>query len=291
MDSLDLNIDNYDLNDLLRLFNLSINFSEEELKNAKKIVLKTHPDKSGLDKKYFLFFSQAYKNIYKVYQFKKGSGTKSTDYFKDDMWEKENSLILENKIKEMNAKQYNKWFNEMFEKQINQIDDEENKTGYGDWLKENSEVKKANNMQEMSELINQKKQDLRQLIVHKDIDSYSASSGYGLLNKKVEDYSSSMFDKLQFEDLKKAHEESVIPVTQEDYIKKKKYNNIDEITRDRFISENELKTMFKDHDSKIKESKNNDESITAAYNLMKQDEKNRIIYNKFWSDMKKINNK
>ena len=30
--------------------------SKEALKNAKKIVLKTHPDKSRLDKKYFLFF-------------------------------------------------------------------------------------------------------------------------------------------------------------------------------------------------------------------------------------------
>ena len=51
-ENLDLNIQNYNLNDLLNLFKLNTNFTEEELKNAKKIVLKTHPDKSNLDKKY-----------------------------------------------------------------------------------------------------------------------------------------------------------------------------------------------------------------------------------------------
>ena len=53
---IDLNIDNYDLNDVLKLFKMPYHFSEKELKQAKKIVLKTHPDKSGLDKEYFLFF-------------------------------------------------------------------------------------------------------------------------------------------------------------------------------------------------------------------------------------------
>ena len=52
----DLNLENYTLNDLLKLFNISFNFREKELKEAKKIVLRMHPDKSKLDKKYFLFF-------------------------------------------------------------------------------------------------------------------------------------------------------------------------------------------------------------------------------------------
>ena len=52
----DLNIDNYDLQDLLNLFKLDKNFNEEDLKQAKKIVLKTHPDKSGLNPDYFRFY-------------------------------------------------------------------------------------------------------------------------------------------------------------------------------------------------------------------------------------------
>ena len=66
----DLNIDNYDLNDLLNLFKLDKNFNEEDLKQAKKIVLKTHPDKSGLNPDYFRFYSAAYKSIYNIWQFK-----------------------------------------------------------------------------------------------------------------------------------------------------------------------------------------------------------------------------
>ena len=51
---LDMNIDNYELQDLLDLFHLDYNFNEEDLKKTKKTVLMTHPDKSNLSKEYFL---------------------------------------------------------------------------------------------------------------------------------------------------------------------------------------------------------------------------------------------
>ena len=56
-------MDNYNLEDLLRLFHLDYNFNEEQLKSAKKIVLKTHPDKSQLPKEYFLFFFSLQNNL------------------------------------------------------------------------------------------------------------------------------------------------------------------------------------------------------------------------------------
>ena len=73
----DLNIDNYDLTDILKLFKLEIDFGENELKNAKKVVLKMHPDKCGLDKEYFIFFSRAYKLLYSLHQFRKGNDVKA----------------------------------------------------------------------------------------------------------------------------------------------------------------------------------------------------------------------
>ena len=51
MESLDLDLNNYGLNDILKLFNLDYDFNKEGLKQAKKVVLMTHPDKSYLDKK------------------------------------------------------------------------------------------------------------------------------------------------------------------------------------------------------------------------------------------------
>ena len=51
MESFDLNLDNYELKDILNLFKIPENFDEEDLKSAKKTVLMTHSDKSKLDVK------------------------------------------------------------------------------------------------------------------------------------------------------------------------------------------------------------------------------------------------
>ncbi len=59
MDNIDLNLENYNLTDLLNLFKLDIYFKEEDLKTAKTMALKTHPDKSRLDQKFFVFFMRA----------------------------------------------------------------------------------------------------------------------------------------------------------------------------------------------------------------------------------------
>ena len=54
-EGIDLNLDNYELQDLLDLFKLDYNFSLEDLKQAKKMVLKTHPDKCNLQNISFSF--------------------------------------------------------------------------------------------------------------------------------------------------------------------------------------------------------------------------------------------
>ena len=41
---LDLDIDNYDLSDLLGLFHMDVGYGETDLARAKRLVLKTHPD-------------------------------------------------------------------------------------------------------------------------------------------------------------------------------------------------------------------------------------------------------
>ena len=49
MESIDLDINNYSVNDILNLFSLAHDFTKTDLTKAKKQVLKTHPDKSNLD--------------------------------------------------------------------------------------------------------------------------------------------------------------------------------------------------------------------------------------------------
>ena len=57
-EQIDLNIDNYNLHDLLNLFKLDFDFNEDDMKQAKRVVLKTHPDIQN-GQKIFSFFYQS----------------------------------------------------------------------------------------------------------------------------------------------------------------------------------------------------------------------------------------
>jgi len=294
MEKLDLNIHNYELNDLLNLFKLPFHFKEEHLKEAKKIVLKSHPDKSGLDKEYFLFFSQAYKYLLKIHQLRQSSTTTNTEYEKDDLWENEHNILIDGKVKSMDQSEYSNWFNKTFEKM--KMKDEVEESGYGDWLKSDEDIvtESISNSSQMNEYIQNKKTQLRALVVHREFQDLNNSSHFDLVRETPENFGSNIFDKLQFEDLKKAHAESVIPVTDEDYHQRKKYTNIDELNRDRtkdildvtqgdiFLNQTDILNNMKIRDEDI--------NIRRAYKLMNQDEEIRENYNIFWSDLKRLKN-
>ena len=117
MSDFDLNIDNYDLEDLLNLFHLNYEFDENDMKRAKTVALKTHPDKSGLKKEVFLFFMKAYKMIESIYEFKmkRAKCARNTSYENEKMESDKKELLLK-KLDGMKAKDFNKWVNNMFEK-------------------------------------------------------------------------------------------------------------------------------------------------------------------------------
>ena len=86
-----------------------------------------------------MFFSTAYKRLYSIYEFQNKS-TKKTEN-KSEYYDSNNEIVLEKmfekdkSLKEPNN--FNKWFNEQFEK--HKVEDGlEN--GYGDWLKSNEDV-------------------------------------------------------------------------------------------------------------------------------------------------------
>ncbi len=260
MDNLDLNIVNYSYEDLLQLFKLEPDFTTQELKNAKSIVYKVHPDKSGLDKEYFLFFSKAYKMLYSVYQFREGSSRSHSDY--DDykiISKKEsesNRKILEShkefaEIKS-NPDSFNQWFNEMFEKNKG----EEENDGHGQWLSsEMTDVQVAKNPSEMAQLIEEKKKRVReqQLTLYKTCEPLTSTQGENLIKSEgPQNYQSGLFSKLQFDDLKEAHENSVIPITQEDFKNRKTFRNIDEMNRQRKMDEMDANNMLDDHETILK---------------------------------------
>lgn len=288
MENVELDIEKYDLVDLLNLFKLDYDFDKEDLKQAKKIALMTHPDKSGLDKKYFLFFSSAYKAIYEIYQFRHKIKSQSTEYkaLKDDSPEHKNFLkYIEDK------KNFNKWFNKMFEETV--VKDEYSNAGYGDWLISNDDVDNSSTtMENMANTFEKKKRELRAIIPHNDFGEINNSNLCELTNSRPESYSSDMFSKLQFEDLKKAHTETVVPVSIDDYNNKRKYKNVNELQQERTIQIRGSLPSHQEHEEQLKDqqriqSKNDTE---RAYKLIKQDIEVEKINKKWWSGVLQLMN-
>lgn len=292
MDEMDLNVENYSLNDLLNLFKLTPDFTISDLKNAKKIVYKTHPDKSKLPKEVFIFFVKAYKYVYNIYEFKKRKNDNETEYenvveYSDT--EKQN--IIKN-IKK-NTTDFNSWFNEMFDKYS--LNDTEN--GYEEWLKqENNSVIKAENISQLHGEFNKYKQSvIKDIVVHKEIEDVCNTLSYGSSNinkKDITDYSSNnIFDNsLSYNDVKKAHTETFIPVTDEDFKAKKKYNNIFELNNERTSQQFTLPSMEQSN-KYIKQKQNIENNIANkdAYELLKKQEEQEKMNNLFWKNLRLLN--
>lgn len=284
MNGLDLNIDNYSLINLLDLFKLDYNFTLNDLKQAKKIVLRTHPDKSNLSKDYFLFFSSAYKIIYAIYEFRSRSNSqKSTEYIIEKDEEKE--LLLKNISKQSN---FNKIFNELFEK--NHLNNEFIDTGYGDWLKSDEDINKVSTtLQDMNNTFEQKKEELKSIIIKKEITEFNSSYYDEITGDKPENYSSGVFSTLQYEDLRKAHVETVIPITNEDYVNRRKFKNTQELSS--YRNNQDIKPLSQEQAKeymKQKDDLQNKHDVTRAFKLAKEDEIVKKLNNNWMSGFKQL---
>lgn len=288
MENTDLNIENYNLNDLLTLFKLDFDFNEEDLKRVKKSVLQSHPDKSKLDKKYFLFFTSAYKIIYSIYEFRyKSKNKQSTEYTIEKDEEKE--LLLKNLQKQPN---FNKIFNELFEK--NKISDDDTENGYGDWIKSNENMDtRTTTMNQMNATFEQKKREIKELIPFQEIEEFGQSSShFDLTRDRPAYYSSSLFSSLQYEDLKKAHIESVIPVNQEDYNARPKFKNVMELKQHPDYQDTKPLSLSQANDYlRSKKSHQDKNDVQRAYKLAKQDEIARKANQSWMTGFKQLTEK
>ena len=113
---IDLDLDNYDLNDLFKLFNLEYNFNENDLKQVKRTVVQIHPDKSGLDKKFFLFYCKAFRVIKNIYDYRNRRNTQLNDvnakieYLAESEEDAGKKHLIDN-LQKKSSKEFNEWFN------------------------------------------------------------------------------------------------------------------------------------------------------------------------------------
>jgi hypothetical protein len=305
LDDLDLDIRNYELRDILNLFKLPSVFTDAHMREAKMTVMRTHPDKSGLDKAYFLFFSKAYKILHEVYQVRAGLSRQKADDLKydsvkDDIDARRNANS--DKLKRMNADQFNRWFNQTFEE--NKLHDDEQDSGYGDWLKDNPENDEDADLGEGSswaqrmEQLERRKTKLREqaLVVRTEVKTFDSfnSAGYGLARERPEEHSSGLnfgsSSSLAYEDLRKAHTESVIPVTHEDYEAVRKYKNMNELQMSRDIDRRTFN--YSEADSLMARSQQlqAEDDVRRAFKLAQQDEIVRDINAKWMAHFNAIEN-
>ena len=387
MESLDLNIDNYNLPDILALFNLPTLFNEDDLKRARLAVLKTHPDKCQLPKEYFLFFTKAYRIIHQIYTIRHpatnehytervertpranslvpalrcvGKDTLNAPYIpvdgggaaasaaasaaktlvdynrlmkkegfqpdNTDEYGNETHERMKRRLDEMmtgtngnkdtaKVSEFNRWFNEKFEQY--RLKDDEMETGYDAWFRSSSTTDKEQEAEEAEDnsagaggswadkvaRLNQRKQELRNkyALVERTELEYAGgdlggggAGGYDLTRERPQEYSSGIFGNLRYEDLKKAHTETVIPVTEEDYYKTKRFNNINELQTFRDQSRRDLhKQTSKSQQEEIYQQtkmRQEEEDTRRAFILAKQDEISRDIHKKLYSDMFRLEN-
>jgi hypothetical protein len=290
--ALDLNIESYSKEDLFNLFGLtSMTLNDDIMREAKKIVLKTHPDKSHLEPKFFLFFSKAYKRLYSIYEFQNKMSKKTSDNSDHD--KSGNNEILNRMFEKNNdlkkPDNFNKWFNDQFEKHRIENPLE---SGYGEWLKSDDGIMNINNVSQanIGAEMEKIKHQVKSMVNYTGVKEITANSfGGTTLMETNNNFSSESCDK--FTDLRQAYLETVIPVTNEDYEKIPKYKNVNEYKT--YRNSVNIAPTEKEESMKILFHKNqqmDEESAALAYYYAKQAEKTKQNQESFWAGLKQITN-
>ena len=145
----------------------------------------------------------------------------------------------------------------------------------------------------MNLYIDKKKKELRELsLIEKreveEIWNTNNISASDLSPDAPQFYDSGLFSQLSYQDLQKAHTESIIPITIEDYENKQKFNNVNE-----FISfrNNQDIQPFQEGDKYLdnKRKKEEELSVRLAFNLAKQSEIAKQKNNDFWKNIQMLN--
>jgi len=285
----DLNIDNYNLEDLLDLFKLDYNFDDKDLKQARKKCLMTHPDKSGLDQKYFLFYTKAYQMVEDIHHFRAKKREMSTDY---TIEENEANQKIVDKIQE-NKNSFGRWFNEAFNKV--KIKDESHDDGYDEWLRSDDNISSRKNVSfaDFEKEFYKEKTNCKALVKRKDIEAVEVNSGgYDLVRERPDEYSSvDIFSKLKlkFEDLRKAHTETVIPITRDDFNSCPKFADLESYKKHRAATETEPMTIAESRrfisEKNDREGKHN---VKRAFKILKQDEEIEKSHDQWWAYIRKL---
>jgi len=237
-----LDIHMYSFEELLGLFDLSYTISLEDMKRAKKKVLMTHPDKSKLESKYFLFYKKAFDIVVKFYENQNKQNQEITNQQQvytagQQHNDKQTTRALNKNINSMDKEKFNNTFNQLFDKNmVNKINtDKNNWFTNEDILYKNDEKVNSQNMGQMFDKIKDTQQGLVQ---YKGVENLfmNSNSGDSIYDDDNNDNYATCdpFSKLKFDDLRKVHkDQTVFGVSEKDIHKVKQYTSVDHMMRER----------------------------------------------------------
>ena len=236
-----LDIQDYSLNEIFNLFKIpsKTHITTEHIKQAKKITLQMHPDKSRLPDSYFLFYKKAfeiiatyYENQNKTEQYVPTEHEIKYEHLAEDINEKEIAKQIQKKTAEKN---FQKTFNALFEENMREkIDSTKN-----DWFtneealfKDIGVVKTVGQMNASLEKIKEKNNAMS---VYRGVQMLnSGRNGANLYGDEEEYISTDPFSKLKYEDLRKVHkDQTVFSVSEKDMAKVKTYDSVDHYQKTR----------------------------------------------------------
>ena len=145
------------------------------------------------------------------------------------------------------------------------------KQGYGEWLKDTYEddnkIEFDNNIS-WDDKINIKKKEMKTLVKYNGVDNLFFNTSASFIDDEVINNNSDLFSSLTYQDLKQAHTETLIPVTDEDYDNVLKFNTLNEYKIYRDKDQTNWVGRFYG-----KNNKNNKDFLNKI-----EDEENQIIY-------------
>jgi hypothetical protein len=293
-----LDIQMYSLPEILGMFHMTYNMDIDDLKRAKKIVLMTHPDKSGLDSKYFLFYKKAFDIVMGFYEQKQ---KESKEVPKEEQkyspmnaggLNKSAANKVASVVSEMEAQAFQSKFNQLFEdNMVRKVDESRNA-----WFKDVNEGVKIDgtvSKQNMNEMFERVKtvQSQNVLAQYRGVQELGGSSGsrlYDDIEEPTDEYvTCDPFSKLKFDDLRKVHkDQTVFGVGEQDFAKVKQYGSVDQFMAERGkhsvepLDKMKAEKILKDRDDLYKQKMMQMEH-KAGLRTMEYEQKNKSILANF----------
>ena len=290
-----LNIHLYSLEDLLGLFNLTYDITYDDLKRAKKTVLMTHPDKSKLDSKYFLFYKKAFDIIIRFHdnqnKQRKQVNPQNTIYSTNDDKDSSNTKNVTSIINDMSKKDFQHKFNDLFEKNMSKKID----TTKNEWFQNDESTFKTTenvNASNMGTIFNTIKDKQSGLVRYRGVENMvtkntNSSNYYDDIEDDDSYVVSDPFSKLKFDDLRKVHkDETVFSVSERDFNKVTKYSSVDHFMRARSnqsttpMEKQEAEMMLAQQDKTYREKMMKHEYASNLQNIQ-YEEKNKSVLSNF----------